>query len=29
MSARFRNNLMNDRGKNKWSDTTDSLIKLF
>ncbi len=26
---RFRNNLMNDRGKNKWSDTTDSLIKLF
>ena len=26
---RFRNNLMNDRGKNRWSDTTDSLIKLF
>ena len=26
---RFRENLKNDRGKNKWSDTTDSLIKLF
>lgn len=26
---RFRKNLMRDRGKIKWSDTTDSLIKLF